>query len=177
MDAKILSIAEYAKLKGISTSAVYKKLKTTLKPFCVVDNQGRKGLKSDVLGVFEEYPIDRSVGAGCRLVDNLTPYGDNFSSTVDNFSSTVDNDRQLKEKDSRIKELEQEVERLRAAIEEKDKYIMDTAKRVMDVLEQTAKLQENYQVLIARQQEVKQISDKKGFLRNIFHKANTPHQE
>ena len=51
--SKYLTVSEYAKLKGISTTAVYKKLNGSLKPFQTVVN-GKKCLLSTVLELDEK---------------------------------------------------------------------------------------------------------------------------
>ena len=49
MEKGYISIAEYASIRGVTTAAVYKRLKTSLKPFKTVDEKGRKCLKIEVL--------------------------------------------------------------------------------------------------------------------------------
>lgn len=164
MKKQFYTVAEAAQIIGVSTTAIYNKMNKELSKYVSKDLKGKKVILAE--GLLPYLPHEDEGFEGFETVISKKP------SKVVNLSNLL-----LEEKNKRISELEGEIERLRAAIEEKDKHMAETTNRLMDVLEQTAKLQENYQVLIARQQEVKQISDKKGFLRNIFHKANTPHQE
>ena len=164
MKKQFYTVAEAAQIIGVSTTAIYNKMNKELSKYVSKDLKGKKVILAE--GSLPYLPHEDEGFERVETVISKKP------SKVVNLSNLL-----LEEKNKRISELEGEIERLRAAIEEKDKHMAETTNRLMDVLEQTAKLQENYQVLIARQQEVKQISDKKGFLRNIFHKANTPHQE
>ena len=69
---KYITISDYAKLKGVSTTAIYKRLSTSLKPFLIMV-EGKKCLKIEVL---EE---DRSNGSQL-----LEPYSYKRVSNVGN---------------------------------------------------------------------------------------------
>lgn len=140
--ADYLTIAEYAKIKGISTTAVYKKLNGSLKPFTTVVN-GKKCLLSTVLS------IDDS--------ESCKPF-----TTVDNPATgaleTAINAlrQQLEEKDRQIERLQEESAELRRAGAEKDKFIQEQSAKITLLLEQSQELQRNNQILLG----VSQAKDK-----------------
>lgn len=164
---KYISIAEYAKIKGVSTSAVYKRLKTTLQPYCAIVDNGKKALKREILEV-------ENIGSV-----NINP---SITSTtpqpVENHSSTTPQplyiDELLKEKDKQIDELKEELAAIRKQCEEKDKFIMENAQKMILILEQSQELQRNNQILMAREQETKNIenSSKINIFTKLFKRQN-----
>lgn len=163
MSKEYITIAEYAKIKGVSTSSVYKRLTTTLQPYYIEVENGKKALKSEVLEV-----------EGLR-VDNLstpnltTPPQEDVNPSSTSFQPSYI-DELLKEKDKQIEELKKELAAARQMCEEKDTFIMENTKKLLAALEQSQELQRNNQILMARQQEVKQLDDgkKKGFFDKLF---------
>ena len=155
MSKDYLTIAEYAKIRGVSVSAVYKRISTTLKPFIVRVEGGKMGLKSEVLD-FE------------NLRDSNEGYSP-FSPTLDDTIQPSTFDEILKEKDRQIEELRREVERLKEECRKKDDFILENSQKIITLLEQAQELQRNNQVIIARQQEMKQLEDgKRHFLGRLF---------
>ena len=96
---KYLTIKEYAEIRGVSVSAVYKRLSTSLQPY-VKTIEGKKVLKYQVL--FDE-----------GLKDYSTP-----SSQT---SSTSFLEEQLREKDKQIERLQEELRRLAELLEQANK--------------------------------------------------------
>lgn len=152
---KYLTIKEYAEIRGVSVSAVYKRLSTSLQPY-VKTIEGKKVLKYQVL--FDE-----------GLKDYSTP-----SSQT---SSTSFLEEQLREKDKQIERLQEELRRSAVSADEKDKYIQEQGRRLAELLEQANKLQENNQVLIGLANDYKakleegsssNSNEKKGFFRRLF---------
>ena len=165
-----LTIAEYAKIKGISTTAVYKRLKTSLQPFTTVVN-GKKCLLSTVL------ELDEAGG--------LEPFETKVETVVNPVAGAVDSaiqalQDQLKEKDRQIERLQEESAELRRAGAEKDKFIQEQSAKLSLLLEQSQELQRNNQILLGysqakpKEEEPQAIEPpkeeevKKGFWRKIF---------
>ena len=155
---KYLTIKEYAEIRGVSVSAVYKRLSTSLQPY-VETIEGKKVLKYQVL--FDE-----------GLNDYSTP-----SNELPQPSSTSFWEEQLREKDKQIERLQEELRRAAASADEKDKYIQEQGRRLAELLEQSNKLQENNQVLIGLANDYKakleegsssNSNEKKGFFRRLF---------
>ena len=165
---EFLTIKEYAEIKGVSLSAVYKRLSTSLQPY-VEEVEGKKMLKYQVI-----------LDEGLKGVEE-------FYSTVESSSSDTNYDKiiqlfttQLKEKDKQIERLQEELQRAAASADQKDKYIQEQGRRLTELLEQANKLQENNQVLIglasdykSKLEEVSSSSmaaatEKKGFFSRLF---------
>lgn len=176
---KYITISDYAKLKGVSTTAVYKRLSTSLKPFLIMV-EGKKCLKIEVL---EE---DRSNGSQL-----LEPYSYKRVSNVGNNEKGQENDNfsqiltvlqtQLEEKDRQIERLQEEIKELHISaaekeksIFEKDKHIQEQAAKLSELLEQSQELNKNNQILIARSQEMQQLLEdgnpKSSFWQRVFKK-------
>ena len=99
---KYISIKEYADLRGCSTSAVYKRLSTTLQPYVIMVD-GKKMLKSEVLEVEDFNP-------------SSTP-PQPFSSTPPQPSSIPplleeDKERIIKVLEDRIEELKEQLNKV-----------------------------------------------------------------
>ena len=133
-----LTIAEYAKIRGISTTAVYKRLKTSLQPFTTVVN-GKICLLSTVLE-FEKKESCQPVINPLTTVDN--PVAGSIEATIETLRE------QLKEKDKQIERLQEETAELRRAGADKDKFIQEQATRLSVLLEQSQELQRNNQILL-----------------------------
>lgn len=159
MSKDYLTIAEYAKIRGVSVSAVYKRISTTLKPFIVRVEGGKMGLKSEVLD-FENLRDSN---------EGYMPNSTSMSSTFEDGITPPLFDEILKEKDRQIEELRREVERLKEECRKKDDFILENSQKIITLLEQAQELQRNNQVIIARQQEMKQLEDgKRHFLGRLF---------
>ena len=145
MKADYISISEYANLKGVSVSAVYKRLNTSLKPYLkMVDN--KKMLKYQLL-------IDEN------LVKDSTPLQLNSSTLLQPSSTFLE--EQLKAKDEQIKTLQEELKALRINAEEKDKFIQKQTEELTELLKQSNKLNENNQILLGMAQDIKKLEESK----------------
>ena len=174
MNKDYLTIAEYAQIKGISTAAVYKRLKTSLQPFSTVVN-GKMCLLSTVL----EDSAESGCQPGCQ--PNYKPL-----STVDNPAAGAVEaalaalQKQLQEKDKQIEKLQEEAAEMRRAAVEKDKFIQEQSTRLSVLLEQSQELQRNNQILLGLTQAKpteeqpetaepdKAGQEKKGFWKRFF---------
>lgn len=171
MKKDYLTIKEYAEIRGVSVSSVYKRLSTTLQNY-VGEVEGQKVLKYQVIidegleGV-EEVSLE---GCSTEQEQNST----NYDKIIQLLTM------QLKEKDKQIERLQEDLRRAAVSSDEKDRYIQEQGRRLAELLEQSNKLQENNQVLIglandykAKLEEVPSSAgggEKKGFFHSLFKK-------
>ena len=170
-----LTIAEYAAIQGVSTTAVYKRLSTSLKPFLLMVG-GQKCLDIRVLeeeqNKKESNGSERSKPKGFKPVHNVSNLGNHPKN--DNLTQVLPIlEQQLKEKDKQIERLQEEIKTLHTAAAEKDKHIQEQAAKLSELLEQAQELNKNNQILIARTQEPPLLEDgerKQGFFSRLFKK-------
>lgn len=131
MDKKeYLTIAEYAEIRSISKQAVYKSLSTKLKPY-VIEVDGRKCLKKEVLGLSVDQPIKQSKQVEQQVETPINP----STSMIDFLME------QIKEKDKQIESLQNDVRESRI-------HIQEQSNKLAELLEQSNQLQQNNQMLI-----------------------------
>lgn len=140
MNNKYISIKEYAKIRGCSTSAVYKRLSTTLQPYVEVV-EGQKMLKIEVL---EKDCINPS--STPPQPSSINP--PQPSSTIE---TEEDKERLIKELEERIKDLKEYINK----IEEKAKEDTIFLKEQIEIKDRQI---EKQQVLIDQQQKLNAIS-------------------
>lgn len=133
MDKKYLTIKEYADIRGVSVSSVYKRLNTTLKKY-FVEVEGQKRLKIEVL---EAEGLKPSNG---EVEEVFNP---NFQP-----SSTIA-EKQLEIKDKQIEQLNEQIERLQEDNRKKDEFIQEQSRKLTELLEQSNILLQNNQLLLA----------------------------
>lgn len=168
MSKDFLTIAEYAKIKGISTAAVYKRLKTSLQPFITIVN-GKKCLLSTVL----EDSAERGCQPSCKPVVNQLSTVDNpAAGAVEAALAALQ--KQLQEKDKQIEKLQEEAAEMRRTAAEKDKFIQEQSTRLSVLLEQSQELQRNNQILLgysaskAPPEPSEPPTTENGFFKKIF---------
>lgn len=125
-----ITIAEYAKVRKVSTTAVYKRLETSLKPwYRVVD--GKKLLLSSVL--YEERK------------SNLTTVINNRSNTSNPDMTTV-----ITMMQDEITRLQAQVDAQRVTIQEKDAKLIEFAERFAELANQAQQLHAAEKVIEAK---------------------------
>lgn len=137
---QLLSVSEYAEIKGISKQAVYKQLNNKLKNFVVeVENQ--------------KY-IDRAVLSEEENTQNLPKFNNQKLKVEQQFNNQIQPllEQQIKEKDRQI-------ENLFKQIEQKDKQI----ETLQELLSQSQKLQAMDRQIMLEERNQKQ--KKKGLLK------------
>ena len=137
---QLLSVSEYAEIKGISKQAVYKQLNNKLKNFVVeVENQ--------------KY-IDRAVLSEEENTQNLPKFNNQKLKVEQQFNNQIQPllEQQIKEKDRQI-------ENLFKQIEQKDKQI----ETLQELLSQSQKLQAMDRPIMLEERNQKQ--KKKGLLK------------
>ena len=144
-----ISVSDYAKLRGVSVAAVYKRLGGSLKPY-YKEIDGKKFLSFDVLeaeGIkpqeAQEHPGEEEQ-AGTPGSQDTTPAA--FLVALEAL------ERQLSEKDRQIQRLQDEAAELRQEAAAKDKFIQEQASRLTLLLEQSQELQRNNQILLGMSQ-------------------------
>ena len=128
--AEYITVAEYAKVRKVSTTAVYKRLETSLKPwYRVVD--GKKLLLSSVL--YEEKKND-------------------YTTVVNNRSNTSNPDMTtvITMMQEEIARLQAQVDAQRATIQEKDAKLIEFAERFAELANQAQQLHAAEKVIEAK---------------------------
>ena len=146
MNKEYLTIKEFADLKGVSVSSVYKRLKTTLQPF-VEEVENKKVLNIKVLEKEGLKPLKENVEevSTSPLQPSSTP------------SSTSFFEEQIKEKDKLIERLNKQLEDLQESNKKKDDFIQEQSRKLTELLEQSNILLQNNQLLLSdKASEVKQ---------------------
>ncbi|MBR4927438.1 MAG: hypothetical protein IKY98_03830 [Alphaproteobacteria bacterium] len=157
---KVISISEYAQVRGCSVAAVYKRLDGTLKPFVKVINN-KKYLTSDVLELEGIQPVETGLKPGLKgfnpgLKAQEHPGNQEADAreqtppapAVGVLEALEALERQLAEKDRQISRLQEEAAEMRQAAAAKDKFIQEQASRLALLLEQSQELQRNNQILL-----------------------------
>jgi hypothetical protein len=132
-----ITIAEYAKIRGVSVSSVYKRLGGTLKQY-YKEIDGMKFLSAKILVEEGITPPVERVEEG--LKNEPTPPAVLVALEV--------LEKQLAEKDQQIRRLQEEAEDLRRSNAEKDVFIQEQAGKMMLLLEQAQELNRNNQILL-----------------------------
>lgn len=125
MENKLLTISQYAEIKGISKQAVYKKLNTKLKEFIVVEN-GQKFLDIKVLELEE----------GLKVEQHLNQIEQPLNQQLNNEVVSL-LEKMLEEKNQRIQELLEQ----NSALQQRNEKLIDTIQeqnnRLTELISQT----------------------------------------
>ena len=143
MDKKYLTIKEYADIRGVSVSSVYKRVNTTLKDY-FVEVENHKMLKIEVLAAEGLKGYDKKVEE--NSTQNIQP-----SSTSSTFLK-----EQLEVKDKQIAELNEQIKALQDSNQKKDDFIQEQSTKLTELLEQSNILLRNNQILLADKSETKE---------------------
>ena len=131
MEKELLTVKEYAELKGCSTQYVYRILKTKLQPFVVVIN-GQNYIKSSVFNADEApKPTNQTNQTNQVERENFKP------------SSLADND-EMKRINKRNEEI---IDDLRAQLKDKDLQLKQMNEKIVSLFETNQRLTENNQQL------------------------------
>ena len=151
-----LSISDYAKARGVSVAAVYKRLDGTLKKY-VKEIDGQKFLSVEVLAAEGIKPVEYPLNTGLNTQESQgTPGAEEAQHAPGSPGTTPPGilealealTRQLSEKDKQISRLQEEAAELRQEAAAKDKFIQEQASRLTLLLEQSQELQRNNQILL-----------------------------
>ena len=151
-----ITIAEYAKRRGVSVAAVYKRLDGTLKEY-VKEIDGKKFLSVDVLAAEGITPVEKGYKPGLNTQDaqDAGKPGETEEAPADAAGTNTAFvialealEKQLAEKDQQIARLQEEAAEMRKEAAAKDQFIRDQSSRLSLLLEQSQELQRNNQILL-----------------------------
>ena len=145
MEKEYLTIKEYATIRGVTVSSVYKRLNSTLKEY-LVEVEGRKMLKYTVLAAEGIKPLNGEVenNSTPRVQPHSTPHVQQDSTLLE---------EQIKAKDKQIELLNEQIKSLQESNQKKDDFIQEQSKKLTELLEQSNILLQNNQLLLANKQE------------------------
>lgn len=178
-----ISIADYAKLRGVSVAAVYKRLDGTLKQY-YKEIDGKKFLSVEVLAAEGIKPVENGIKPGLNTQEAQDTPGAEEAKAAPGSQDTTPAaflvalealERQLSEKDRQISRLQEEAAELRQEAAAKDKFIQEQASRLTLLLEQSQELQRNNQVLLGIAQGAKPAQPEE--VPEDEAPAGRPHQE
>lgn len=188
---KKITVAEYAELKGISKTAVYKKIKSEKLKTITEEKDGKETkfiILDDVAEEIEPEEEDNKPSSTDNKPSS-TPFQPNStaddkpSSTPFQPSSTDDLNPTIAFLQEQIKEKDRQIERLQKATEEKDRQLQEQFNRLTALLGRSQELEAlSHRQLTAGEQEPLQDEDitdtadkkpeeptkKKGFLKRLF---------
>lgn len=156
-DKKYLTVAEFAKIKGISKQSVYNSLYLELKPFVEIIN-GRKMLHISALGdtkgeaAAEKEPLQAAEPREPAAPEQAQREND----TAIAGSVWL---AQLEEKDKQIERLQQELAESRRQINECMEHSREQERKLIELLERSQELQRNNQILLAQQLQQKELKE------------------
>lgn len=165
MDKNLITIAEYAKIRGCSTAAVYKRVETTLKPYIktvekktylsrqVLIDEGLITVEDNRDGDKEEnQPVELTVENG--LKPSQEPESPALLETIKIL------ERQLEAKDREIERLHQENEEIKKQLNEAVRHNQEHTDKLTELLAQSQELNRNNQLLIAQARQPLQLEEK-----------------
>jgi hypothetical protein len=142
-DSQYITIAEYARQRNVSVSAVYKRLGGTLQPF-VKEINGKKYLSVEALNDgFQPGENEKNPDSTRGTPSTVTATEQKPSAAV--LDALLN---QLAEKDKQIARLQDELTQERKNSAEKDAFIRTQASKLTLLLEQSQELNRNNQVLL-----------------------------
>ena len=150
----LITIAEYARIRGCSTAAVYKRLDTTLKPYS--KTVGKKAYLSRQVLIDEglitvENPVEEETKNQPLniTVDNpLQPQEDSTEPATIEIMKVLE--RQLEAKEKEIERLHQENNNLQQQLNDAAKHNQENTERLLELLAQAQELNRNNQILLAQ---------------------------
>lgn len=160
-DKNLITVAEYAKIRGCSTAAVYKRLETTLKPYSKTVN-GKTYLSRQVLTDEGLSTVENQEGSNSTERQRLNITVDNQENTVRNVEESIAGqaikvlEGQLAAKDQEIARLHQEIADLKDQLNDAMKHNQEHTDKLTELLAQANELNRNNQILLAQAQDPKQ---------------------
>ncbi len=119
MDKKYYTVAEFAKIVGVTRQTVYKKMATELTSFCKEIN----GQKMISYQAFSKFAVNDLQDAACKVNvtsdNNLTEIIRIFDKQLsEQYSQITEKDLQLTRKDEQIEKLQEQIAELTKAFRE-----------------------------------------------------------
>ena len=159
-----ITIAEYATRRGVSVSAVYKRLGGTLAKYVKIID-GKRYLSVEALVEEGITPPVEKVEEGLKNAEQTPP-------AIQVALEALE--KQLAEKDKQIARLQEEAQELRKSNAEKDVFIQQQAGKLVLLLEQSQELQRNNQFLLGVE---KGITPPVERVEEVLNAQDTPGEE
>jgi hypothetical protein len=132
------TVAEFAKILDVSTTAIYKRLKADLKQYLVVEN----GKKYILDTYFEESEVSNKFEIVSNEVSNKFEISSEQKEKEAGITVVLSAlSAELEKKDEVINSLQTQIETLLAEMSKKDDFIMEQTKQLSMLLENSQKLQ------------------------------------
>lgn len=133
MEKTYLTIAEAAEIAGVTPQAIYKRLKTTLKPY-LLTVEGKKVLEKEAIELLLKKEVDEPLNPTSTLFNN----GLNSDKTSGLFEETLKTlqdqlkikDEQLKAKDFQLQELNDRLKEANELNKHNQMLLMQTMKQI-----------------------------------------------
>lgn len=159
-----ITVAEYATRRGVSVSAVYKRLGGTLAKYVKIID-GKRYLSVEALVEEGITPPVEKVEEGLKNAEQTPP-------AIQVALEALE--KQLAEKDKQIARLQEEAQELRKSNAEKDVFIQQQAGKLVLLLEQSQELQRNNQFLLGVE---KGITPPVERVEEVLNAQDTPGEE
>ncbi|MBQ7908458.1 MAG: hypothetical protein IJ311_03060 [Elusimicrobiaceae bacterium] len=159
-----ITVAEYATRRGVSVSAVYKRLGGTLAKYVKIID-GKRYLSVEALVEEGITPPVEKVEEGLKNAEQTPP-------AIQVALEALE--KQLAEKDKQIARLQEEALELRKSNAEKDVFIQQQAGKLVLLLEQSQELQRNNQFLLGVE---KGITPPVERVEEVLNAQDTPGEE
>ena len=184
---ELLTVKQFAKEANITRSAIYQRLKTSLKPYYIERNGVKyiqraaleviiKGVQEPLQGVQDELQgvqdeLQGVQGSFSRSIqEQLQDVQDELQGVKGELETALNENRRLNERIAEQKEtnerLQKELDEARADIKHKDELLEAQSARLLSITEKQQELLFNQQVLQAQTQ-------KKGFFKRLFAPKDT----
>ena len=180
MDNNLITIAEYARIRGCSTAAVYKRLETTLKPYSKTV-KGKAYLIRQVLIDEGLKTVENEAGENQEGLEGLKSTVSNQPDPAETIAEAVASqaikalEGQLIAKDQEIARLHQEIKDLKEQLSEAVKHNQEHTDKLTELLAQANELNRNNQILLAQasqQKPVEQIPEQTEQIQQPEKKTN-----
>ena len=160
MPEEYISIAKFASLAGVSSQAVYQRLKRDLARYCSTDDKGDRTISTAALPYFPSYKGD------LQDVENEVekPVEKVVEKVVDNLQSDIVNaltnvqQALVKSLQTQIDDLQRQLSYKDDQIAQKDAQFAALSTRLADLAEKNAQIARNAQLLQGHMQEKAQIT-------------------
>ena len=159
-----ITIAEYATRRGVSVSAVYKRLGGTLAKYVKIID-GKRYLSFEALVEEGITPPVEKVEEGLKNAEQTPP-------AIQVALEALE--KQLAEKDKQIARLQEEAQELRKSNAEKDVFIQQQAGKLVLLLEQSQELQRNNQFLLGVEKGITPPAER---VEEVLNAQDTPGEE
>lgn len=147
----LLTIAELADIIGISGQAIYKRIKKGTIAEYVVLKDGKYFLKPSVIELYRQKSENPQTIQPAERVERVEQPAEAKVEKVEQPLSTAFLISQIESKDKLIAEL-------RETIKAQQENILELSRKLTNIIESQNNLQQNFQILLAKQFDIKELS-------------------